>query len=95
MATHSRILVGRISWTEEPGGLQSMGSQTFGHDRVTNTHTHTHTHTHTRRYENSAFTGVITSQLFTSTTQWICPPQLKPAMWSLKIKLINTEVYFL
>jgi len=26
MATHSSILAGRISWTEEPGGLQSMGS---------------------------------------------------------------------
>ena len=27
MATHSSILGWRISWTEEPGGLQSMGSQ--------------------------------------------------------------------
>ena len=27
MATHARILVWRIPWTEEPGGLQSMGSQ--------------------------------------------------------------------
>jgi len=27
MATHSNILVWRIPWTEEPGGLQSMGSQ--------------------------------------------------------------------
>ena len=26
------ILVWRISWTEEPGGLQSMGSQRVGHD---------------------------------------------------------------
>ena len=26
-ATHSRILAWRIPWTEEPGGLQSMGSQ--------------------------------------------------------------------
>ena len=33
--------------TEEPGGLQSMGSQRVGHDWVTS-HTHTHTHTHTR-----------------------------------------------
>ena len=32
MATHSSILAWRILWTEEPGGLQSMGSQTFGHD---------------------------------------------------------------
>ena len=35
IATHSRILVWRISWTEEPGGLQSMGSQRVGHDWVT------------------------------------------------------------
>ena len=27
MATHSSILAGKIPWTEEPGGLQSMGSQ--------------------------------------------------------------------
>ena len=31
MATHSSILGWKISWTEEPGGLQSMGSQTVGH----------------------------------------------------------------
>ena len=33
MATHSSILVWRTPWTEEPGGLQSMGSQRVGHDR--------------------------------------------------------------
>ena len=32
MATHSSILVWKIPWTEEPGGLQSMGSQRAGHD---------------------------------------------------------------
>ena len=32
IATHSSILGWRISWTEEPGGLQSMGSQRVGHD---------------------------------------------------------------
>ena len=31
-ATHSSILAWKISWTEEPGGLQSMGSQRVGHD---------------------------------------------------------------
>ena len=29
MATRSRILAWRIQWTEEPGGLQSMGSQSW------------------------------------------------------------------
>ena len=42
MATHSSILAWRIPWTEEPGGLQSMGSQRVGHNWVTNTHTHTY-----------------------------------------------------
>ena len=32
LAIHSRILALRIPWTEEPGGLQSMGSQRVGHD---------------------------------------------------------------
>ena len=32
MATHSSILVWRIPWTEEPGGLQSMGSQRIVYD---------------------------------------------------------------
>ena len=31
MATHSSILAWRIPWTEEPDGLQSMGSQRAGH----------------------------------------------------------------
>ena len=37
MATHSRILAWRIPWTEEPGRLQSMGTQRVGHDGVMNT----------------------------------------------------------
>ena len=32
MAPHSSIFAWRIPWTEEPGGLQSIGSQTVGHD---------------------------------------------------------------
>ena len=32
MATHSSILAWRIPWTEEPGGLQSMGLQRVRHD---------------------------------------------------------------
>ena len=35
MATHSSILVWEIPWTEEHGGLQSMGLQRVGHDLVT------------------------------------------------------------
>ena len=34
-ATHSSILAWKIPWTEEPGGLQSIGSQRVGHNLVT------------------------------------------------------------
>ena len=37
---YSNILAWRISWTEEPGGLQSTGSQRAGHNWATNTYEH-------------------------------------------------------
>ena len=40
MAIHFSILAWRVPWTEEPGGLQSMGSQRVGRDLVTE-HAHT------------------------------------------------------
>ena len=40
MATHFSIPAWRIPWTEEPGRLQSVGSQRVGHDWAINTHTH-------------------------------------------------------
>ena len=39
MTTHSSILAWRIPWTEEPGGLQSMRSQSVGYHWETNTFT--------------------------------------------------------
>ena len=52
MATHSSILAWKIPWTEEPGRLQSMGSQRVGQDWATfflllSTPASQHTHTHT------------------------------------------------
>ena len=38
MGMHSSILAWRIPWTEEPGGLQSMGLQRIGHDWATLLH---------------------------------------------------------
>ena len=35
MATHSSILAWKIPWTEEPGGLESIGSKKVRHDLVT------------------------------------------------------------
>ena len=40
MTTHSSILVWRIPWTEEPGGLLFIGSQRVGHDWSDLTHVH-------------------------------------------------------
>ena len=40
MATHSSILAWKIPWTEKPGGLQSMGSQS--QTQLTLSHRHTH-----------------------------------------------------
>ena len=42
---HSSILAWRIPWSEEPGGLQSMGLQGVGHNWATNTFTFTNTFT--------------------------------------------------
>ena len=39
--THSSMLAWKIPWTEEPDGLQSMGSQRVGHNRANNTFTFT------------------------------------------------------
>ena len=41
MATHSSTLAWKIPWMEEPGTLQSMGSQRVGHDWATS-HSHSH-----------------------------------------------------
>ena len=38
IVTHSSILAWRIPWTEEPGGLQSLGLLSIGHDLVTKQH---------------------------------------------------------
>ena len=46
MATQSSILAWRIPWTEEPGGLQSTGSQRIGHDWATSLTSLTHSFPH-------------------------------------------------
>ena len=75
MATHSSILAWRIPWTEETGGLQSLGPHRIRHNWVT------HTHTHTQRnykllplilnhiWKNSAITSLGTIHLLKSGVQ--------------------------
>ena len=40
MTTHSSVFTWRIPWTEEPGRIQSMGSQRVGHDLASEHNTH-------------------------------------------------------
>ena len=70
MTTHSSILARRFPWTEEPGGLLSMGSQRVGHDWGTNTH-QSFTHLQFSKHEQST---VLTLLLL---TYWYHQRQLK------------------
>ena len=57
MATHCSILVLRIPWAEECGGLPSIGSQRVRYKCVTyhaHTHTHTYTYAHIYTYTHTA-----------------------------------------
>ena len=57
MTTHSSILAEKISETDGPGGLHSMGSQRVRYDWVTE-HTRAHTHTHTHNLKKRLFQAV-------------------------------------
>ena len=59
MATHSNILASRIPQTEEPGELQSMGSQRVGPDWVTNTYTNINTFIFTWSHNISHYTNLF------------------------------------
>ena len=65
MTTHSSIPAWRIPWTEEPGGLKSMGLQTVGHGWGTNTLTFT------------LLTSVEYSQIMKSEKNWKNPEGLQ------------------
>ena len=56
MATHPSILAWRIPWTEEPGGLQSMGSQRTGHSWASE---HTVTYCNVGQEEGDMATNLI------------------------------------
>ena len=86
MATYSSILAWRIPCTEEPGGLQFMGSQRVGHDWATNAHRSTHTHTYISYW--FCFSG----EFWLTHYHTLIPPQT-PGKWhswivSLTIKQI-------
>ena len=58
MATHSDFFTWRIPWTEEPGGLQSMGSKKSLTRLSVHTHAHTRTHTHTHTQTGGSREGL-------------------------------------
>ena len=55
MAPHSSTLAWKIPWTEEPGRLQSMGSQRVQHDRVTSLSLFTFMHWRRKRQPTPVF----------------------------------------
>ena len=65
LATHSSILARRIPWTEEPGRLQSTGSQRVGHDLATN-----HTHTHYKWYGGDSRIGQGEFNMLNGGREW-------------------------
>jgi len=66
MVTHSSILAWRIPWTEEPGGLQSMGMQRVGYDWVIKTHVYAHAHTRMSAHREKTPRGHSKRGLFAS-----------------------------
>ena len=67
MATHSSILAWKLSWTEEPGGLQSIGLQRVGHDWVTNTYLHSQRLWHSQQSRSSCFSETLLLFLWSSS----------------------------
>ena len=69
-ATRSSILAWRIPWTEEPGGLQSMGLWRVGHNWVTE---HTHSHISSLHYLRM-ITAYLSLKKLTMTAQFLLVP---------------------
>ena len=74
MATHFNILAWEIPWTEEPGGLQSMGSKRVGHDLAT-------------KPTNNSVLGIVPNSSSQSRVLGTTGP-LKPFQGVLKVKSV-------
>ena len=73
MATHSSILAWRIPWTEEPGGLQSMGLQRDRQDCATNTFTFTFIGNIFNRERLNAFLMLVNKAVISNPHHFFCP----------------------
>ena len=84
MTTHSSILSWRIPWTEEPGGLQSTGSQRVRHDWATFTLTLCYKYIaggrwgrrENKKIESSTITVIVTQSCLTLCTPWTIAHQV-------------------
>ena len=98
MATHSSILAWRIPWTEEPGGLQFIGSQRVGYEKWLNTHIHIYLSTYlsiciwnwltTVRSDHSEI-GKASPQARNSGKSWCYSPESKfhrAASWKFRLE---------
>ena len=79
MATHATILAWRIPWTEEPGGLQSRGSQRVEHNWVISTFTFLSSsldHEWSENFKRGPL--CFTSNLWQSELHFACKPEIAP-----------------
>ena len=67
MATHSSVLAWRTPQTEEPGGLQSMGSQRIRHDWATNTFTFFHGNSILVFWGTSILSSIVAAPIYIPT----------------------------
>ena len=67
MATHSSVLAWRSPWTEEPGGLQSMGLQRVRHDYATKQQDECMLFTHSKRLRQHGSKGPAVQQFIPIT----------------------------
>ena len=89
IATHTSILAWKIPWTEEPGGLQSMGSRRVGHNQTTD---HAHARSSLPVMLTLAFhlSGPQDSKDFFGQTALPLPSHHLPSMFLLNCGLICT-----
>ena len=95
MAIHSSILAWKIPWTEEPGGLQSMGSQRVVHDWAINTFFHGSRHIQLISISNAFFfCQCLCKVLFSLGHLIFLIPHLPLSGWFLHLLKISVLVSF-
>ena len=87
IATHSSVLAWRISWTEEPGGLQSM-SQRDTTERA-RARARTHTHTHTVYLLFALYSLMSLSISFTRLTEEPCTLNEEFIIWCMEFSSVQ------